>query len=74
MGRVEAYEHRGARYRSLETETQAQVQAVLDAFHEEKDIWLKKILALKLDNQGIWPLSASDAALVSEAIQCRIES
>ena len=72
MGKIEAYEHRGARYRALRTETPSQVQDVLRCFHEEEDIWLKKILAMKLNTQSVIQLDEPDRALILEAMKCQI--
>lgn len=74
MGKVEAYEHRGSRYRSLKTDTEAQVQDVLRLFHQEHDMWLKKILAMKLHDQDVWQPGELDRVLISEALKCRIDS
>lgn len=73
MGTVEAYEHRGARYKSLKIETEAELREALLLFHEEQDVWLKKLLAEKLYNQDVLKLSDSDRAQILEATKCRID-
>lgn len=74
MGTVEAYEHRGSRYSALEVRSQAQALEVLKMFHDEKDIWLKKILAMKLRGQNELEIEGTNLDLVREALECRINS
>jgi hypothetical protein len=72
MNKVTPYEHRGELYRELTIRSQADALVIAQAFREEQDVWLRKILASKL----LEKTSLYDCGLLEydlrEAVQCRI--
>jgi len=73
MTRVIQYEHRGQLYRQLVIRNQADAAVVAHMFRNEQDVWLKKLLASKLqDVIGTYDLELSEAD-IREAIKCRIK-
>jgi hypothetical protein len=73
MHRPVPYEHRGDLYRQLRICNEADARAAARLFKEENDIWLKKILALKM----IEALDVYDCGMsvidLQEVARCRIK-
>lgn len=73
MKPVIPYEHRGLAYRKIDIDREEDAQRTLELFKSEKDVWLKKILALKLiEAARTYDLNVSQATL-AEATKCQIE-
>jgi len=73
MRLVEPYEHRGKKFSEISTNTHGDFEIAINLFYVEIDIWLKKIIALRIiENAGVYDISKYESDL-QEAIKCRIK-
>jgi len=73
MRLVEPYEHRGKKYSEISIDTHGDFEIAIDLFYDETDIWLKKIIALRIiHNSDNFDVSKYESDL-QEAIKCRIK-
>lgn len=72
MKKIEPYEHKGKRLSELKIESSTDLENAIVLFREEKDKWLRKIIAKRIMDK-IQKYDTSDyMAELEEALKCRI--